>query len=89
VPTTCGENHISSSGAQTARRTVPHRFSIGEVVYLQAGVFTRNAAPGLYEVRGVLPQEDGLVKYRIKSPVELHERVAAENELNSASGTAG
>jgi hypothetical protein len=44
----------------------------------------RDAAFGTYEIRALLPEEDGQFRYRIKSPVELHERVVRENELSAA-----
>jgi hypothetical protein len=38
----------------------------------------------LYEIRAVLPEEDGRRRYRIKSLIEPHERVVSEHELNEA-----
>jgi hypothetical protein len=45
---------------------------------------TRNAAFGVYEIRATLPTEDGEFRYRIKSQIELHERVVKESELSKA-----
>jgi hypothetical protein len=42
---------------------------------------TRNAAFGVYEIRATLPTE---FRYRIKSQIELHERVVKESELSKA-----
>jgi hypothetical protein len=58
------------------------KFDIGQSVYLQPGPYTRNAAFGVYEIRATLPAEDGQFRYRIKSQIELHERVAKESELS-------
>jgi hypothetical protein len=56
------------------------KFRIGELVEL-------NRAPGIdaprgpYEIVGLLPGEDGVPMYRIKSWHEQHERVADEAHL--------
>jgi hypothetical protein len=62
----------------------PHQFHIGQTVYLRRSAFVRNAAAGLYEIRAVLPEEDGQRRYRIKSLIEPHERVVPEQELSEA-----
>jgi len=62
----------------------PHQFHIGQTVYLRPSVSTRNAAAGMYEIRAVLPEEDGRHRYRIKSLIEPHERVVLEDELSDA-----
>jgi hypothetical protein len=36
----------------------------------------------MYEIRAVLPEEDGRRRYRIKSLIEPHERVVPEDELS-------
>jgi Bacterial transglutaminase-like cysteine proteinase BTLCP len=56
----------------------PHQFHIGQTVYLRRSAFTRDAAPGIYEIRAVLPEEDGRRQYKIKSLIEPHERVVSE-----------
>ena len=61
-----------------------HPFHVGQTVYVRPSAFTRNAAAGLYEIRAVLPEEDGRRRYRIKSLIEPYERVASEHELNEA-----
>ncbi len=38
----------------------------------------------VYEIRATLPAEDGQFRYRIKSQIELHERVVKESELSKA-----
>jgi hypothetical protein len=52
--------------------------------YLRPNLSTRNAAFGVYEIRATLPAEDGQFRYRIKSQLELHERVVKESELSKA-----
>jgi hypothetical protein len=71
---------IPSGGSAVPAR----KFDIGQSVYLQPGPYTRNAAFGIYEIRATLPAEDGQFLYRIKSQIEVHERVAKEGELSKA-----
>ena len=59
-------------------------FHVGQTVYLRRSGHMQNAAPGLYEVRAVLPEADGQHQYRIKSLIEPHERVVSEHELREA-----
>jgi hypothetical protein len=59
-----------------------HQFHIGQTVYLRPSAFTRNAAPGMYEIRAVLPEADGRHQCRIKSLIEPYERVALDEELS-------
>jgi hypothetical protein len=59
-----------------------HQFDIGQTVHLRSSTFTRNTAPGMYEIRAVLPEEDGQRRYRIKSLIEPYGRVALELELD-------
>jgi hypothetical protein len=63
---------------------MPRQFHIGQTVYLRPSALTRNAAPGLYEIRAALPEESGRNRYRIKSLIEPYERVVLENELSEA-----
>ena len=60
------------------------KFDIGQSVYLRPNQFTRNAVFGVFEIRATLPAEDGQFRYRIKSQLELHERVVKESELSTA-----
>jgi len=62
----------------------PYQFHIGQTVYLRRSAFPSNAVAGLYEIRAVLPEEDGQRRYRIKSLIEPHERVVPEQELSEA-----
>jgi hypothetical protein len=61
-----------------------HQFHVSQTVYVRPSAFTRKAAAGLYEIRAVLPEEDGRRRYRIKSLIEPYERVASEHELSTA-----
>ena len=62
----------------------PQQFHIGQTVYLRHSKPGRNAALGVYEIRAVLPEEDGRRQYRIKSLIEPHERVVSEQDLREA-----
>jgi hypothetical protein len=61
-----------------------HRFSPGQAVRFCRGYPYRNAADGLYEVKGQLPYSEGDYQYRIKSSLEHHDRVVKESELETA-----
>jgi hypothetical protein len=61
-----------------------HKFRLGRSVMLQSTMLNRNAARGAYEVMAQLPERDGELEYRIKSPGEPHERVVKESDLSSA-----
>ena len=56
------------------------QFSVGEVVTC-IPMISRSAAPGDYKIVGELPERDGDRMYRIKSPLEEHERVVGESLL--------
>ncbi len=59
-----------------------HQFNLGEVV--TCGV--RYAAPGDYKIIGYMPDLDGERMYRIKSPLEEHQRVVKESQLVRSGG---
>jgi len=61
------------------------QFSIGEVVTC-IPMISRSAAPGDYKIVGEMPERDGDRMYRIKSPLEEHERVVGENLLVRSEG---
>jgi hypothetical protein len=63
---------------------IAHQFHIGQTVYLRRSAFARNAAPGMYEIRAVLPEEGGRPQYRVKSLIEPYERVVPEHELTES-----
>ena len=54
------------------------QFSVGEVVTCIPHLICRSAAPGDYQIVGEMPVRDGDHIYRIKSPLEEHERVVSE-----------
>jgi hypothetical protein len=58
-----------------------HQFSAGEVVTCISDMFLRHAAPGAYKILALMPDQDGDRMYRIKSPLEEHERVVKESLL--------
>ena len=59
-----------------------HQFNLGEVV--TCGV--RYAAPGDYKILAFMPDSDGERMYRIKSPLEEHQRVVKESVLARSAG---
>jgi hypothetical protein len=61
------------------------QFNVGEVVTC-IPMISRTAAPGDYKVVGEMPERDGDRMYRIKSPLEEHERVVGESLLVRSEG---
>ena len=57
------------------------QFNVGEMVTCISDMFLRYAAPGDYKVIAAMPDRDGDHMYRIKSPLEVHERVVKESLL--------
>jgi hypothetical protein len=80
----CRESDILISKPLEASDVLARKFDVGQSVYLRPNLSTRNAAFGVYEIRATLPAEDGEFRYRIKSQIELHERVVKESELSKA-----
>src|SRR6476619_6027945 len=62
------------------------QFSVGEVVTCIPHLICRSAAPGDYQIVGEMPVRDGDRMYRIKSPLEEHERVVSESLLVRSEG---
>ena len=62
------------------------QFNVGEVVSCIPDMFLRYAAPGDYKVIAAMPDRDGDHMYRIKSPLEEHERVVKESLLVRSEG---
>ena len=62
------------------------QFSVGEVVTCIPHLICRSAAPGDYQIVGEMPVRDGDRMYRIKSPLEEHERVVGESLLVRSEG---
>ena len=62
------------------------QFSVGDVVTCIPDMFLRYAAPGDYKIVAAMPDRDGDHIYRIKSPLEEHERVVKESLLVKSEG---
>jgi hypothetical protein len=62
------------------------QFSIGQVVSCIPDQFLRHAAGGNYRIIAVMPDREGDHMYRIKSPLEEHERVVREGLLVKSDG---
>ena len=64
---------------------MPHKFAIGDKVeFHPATGRTIDAARGPYVVTKRSPGPGGKFQYRIKHPIEPHERIARESELREA-----
>ena len=63
-----------------------HQFRVGEVVTCIPDMFIRHAAPGDYRIIALMPDRDGDHAYKIKSPLEEHERVIKEGLLVKSEG---
>jgi hypothetical protein len=63
-----------------------YRFSVGEIVTVIPDMFLRHAAPGGYKIVASMPDRDGDHMYKIKSPLEEHERVIKEELLVKSEG---
>ena len=61
------------------------QFNVGEVVTC-IPMISRLAAPGDYKIVGEMPERDGDRMYRIKRPLEEHERVVGESLLVRSEG---
>jgi len=68
-----GSGNSSNSGDETM-----HQFCVGEVVTC---ISVRYAAPGEYRIIARMPDRDGDHMYKIKSPLEKHERAVNERLL--------
>ena len=68
------------------REGAMRQFSVGEVVTFIPDWILRSAAPGDYKIVGEMPERDGDRMYRIKSPLEEHERVVGESLLVRSQG---
>ena len=66
-----------------------HRFPIGNFVTFEAKLLARKGAyfgKGPYEVLAHLPEDRGVLQYRIKSSFEPCQRVAKETDLVPSAG---
>jgi len=61
-----------------------HRFPEGDKVRLNGPRHYTNAASGVYDVMGLLPERDGELQYRIKSSLEGYHRVVRESQVEKA-----
>ena len=57
------------------------QFNVGQVVTCMPDRFLRHAAPGNYKIIAAMPDRDGDHMYRIKSPLEVYERIVEESLL--------
>ena len=55
------------------------QFNVGQVVTCIPDRFLRHAAPGNYKIIAAMPDRDGDHMYRIKSPLEVYERIVEES----------
>ena len=62
------------------------RFSVGEVVTWIPDLLLRSETHGDYRIVAAMPDRDGDHMYRIKSPLEEHERVMKESALVKSDG---
>ena len=62
------------------------QFSVGELVTVIPDMFLRHAAPGDYKIVASMPDRDGEHMYRIRSPLEEHERAVRESLLVKSEG---
>ena len=63
-----------------------HQFRVGEVVTCIPDMFIRHAAPGDYRIIALMPDRDGDHAYKIKSPLEEHQRIVKESVLARSAG---
>jgi hypothetical protein len=75
-----------SLGALKLMEGAMRQFSVGEVVSFIPDWILRSAAPGDYKIVSSMPDRDGDHMYRVKSPLEEHERVVRENLLVKSDG---
>jgi hypothetical protein len=57
-----------------------HKLTVGQTVQFAGPHFLR-AAPGPYEITGLVPHSGGECQYRIKNSEEAYERIAKESQL--------
>jgi len=61
-----------------------HRFPAGDKVPLNGPRHYTNAASGVYDIVGLLPERDGELQCRIKSDLEGFHRVVKESRVEKA-----
>ena len=62
------------------------QFNVGDVVNFIPDLFLRSAARGDYRILAPMPDRDGHHMYRIKSPLEEHDRAVKESLLIKSDG---
>ena len=66
-----------------------HRYVVGDRVgFVSAGSVDGNVRRGLYTVVRLLPAADQGPQYRVKSDLDVHERVVDEAQLRPAARSA-
>jgi hypothetical protein len=68
--------------------SLEHKYAVGQIVELTPSSW-RAAALGEYEIRQTMPAPDidsASPRYRIKSAIEIYERIVAESELTLPKG---
>jgi len=75
-----------AQAAQSLGEGAMRQFNVGQVVTYIPDLFLRHAASGDYRVVAAMPDRDGDHMYRIKSPLEEHERVVKESFLVKSDG---
>ena len=61
-----------------------HALKPGDKVRLNGPRHYTNAASGVYDVMGLLPERDGELQYGIKSSLEGYHRVVRESQIERA-----
>lgn len=58
-----------------------HRYHVGERVHYVRGPYDGDVTPGAYTITRLLPIDGLDPQYRVKSAIELHERMMRESQL--------
>lgn len=66
-----------------------HRFAIGQSVRLMKKFGFSPKSAEVYTVTQQLPEQGGLLQYRIRNDYERHERAAAEDDLEEIGSDTG
>ncbi|WP_214477555.1 hypothetical protein [Mesorhizobium sp. dw_380] len=81
---------LMQRGARPVRcEAATHFFAVGQAVRLKSGfgTFPKNAE--IYRVTATLPPSGDSPQYRIRSDIELHERVATQDSLEAVDMSPG
>ena len=63
--------------------SLKHRFAIGQTVRMKSQTGMTRKVAELFAVMAMMPVRDGSPQYRIRSDQETHDRVAAEDNLET------